>query len=449
MKESSARNYKKALACLRDFDSGQSACGSIASDGFLENWLVFMFQQGLSRKTSVHYLDIVSGLYGAAVNDGITEWSDGFARVKARVLNLEPDSWRQPVSEERFSRLLSVTRLADRQTGELSVATDLLLFSLLNRGMALSDVARLRRSDLDAFGLESRRVAARHTDLRRKYVFPLGQAAKTDKQLDDHVGRLVSRLLGYRNIELPGTAQDTVRCYWAYAALRCGVSGAAVVGTLGRRPAGMPVLGLCENGGEIPAERQDAVSRAVAAMFVDNPESWYAMRLRPGVRFASLVRRFDELGGRVTQPELFYPCDEIARRIRKKLVYELKPVLPDIVFFKSRVTDILPMFAKIGDIAWCYKHDGSYAAIPKGAMERFQRTIGKFTPDYEVGPAGSIELRKGDRVVVVGGPFAGQEGEILDEPGVIYRIRLFGGANDIEWRVNDPRLITRQPPKAV
>ncbi|MDE7141702.1 MAG: hypothetical protein K2O33_02255 [Muribaculaceae bacterium] len=343
-------------------------------------------------------------------------------------------------------RLLNVTRLADRQTGELSVATDLLLFSLLNRGMDLSDVARLKRSDLDAFGLESRRVAARHTEPRRKYVFPLGQSVKTDKQLDDYVGRLVSRLLVYRNIELPGTASDAARCYWAYAAMRFGASGGMVVGTLGRRPAGMPVLGLCEHGGEIPAEHQDALAQAVAALFVDNPNNWYAMRLRPGVKFSSLERRFDELGDLVMRPELFYPCDEIARRVRKRLVYEQKPVLPDIVFFKSRVTDILPMFAKIGDIAWCYKHDGSYAAIPKGAMERFQRTIGKFTPDYEVGPAGAIELRKGDRVVVVGGPFAGQEGEILDEPGIIYRIRLFGDANDIEWRVNDPRLITKRPP---
>ena len=90
----------------------------------------------------------------------------------------------------------------------------------------------------------------------------------------------------------------------------------------------------------------------------------------------------------------------------------------------------------------------TYASIPQKAMEAFQKAIGKFTPDYEVGPIGSIVLRPGDRIVAVGGSFTGKEGEIIDsslnENGVIYRIMLWGDQNNIEWRVNDSRLIEKK-----
>ncbi len=106
------------------------------------------------------------------------------------------------------------------------------------------------------------------------------------------------------------------------------------------------------------------------------------------------------------------------------------------------------MFHKIGDLAWCYRNGDTYASIPQAAMETFQKAIGKFTPDYEIGPVGSIALRPGDRIVVVGGAFTGKEGEIigqsLNENGVIYRIMLWGDNNNIEWRANDSRLIEKK-----
>ena len=172
------------------------------------------------------------------------------------------------------------------------------------------------------------------------------------------------------------------------------------------------------------------------------------MRLRPGIKFNRLTERLSEIDEQYFKPELFYPCNEIAKRIKKKIVYEEKPILPDIVFFKSRVTDIQPLFNKIWDLAWCYTDGGTYASIPKKAMENFQRAIGMFTPDYEVGPVGTIPLRKGDKIVVVGGAMAGRQGEIIDETwdeqNVIYRIMLWGDYQNIEWRVNDPRLIAKQ-----
>ncbi len=446
MTSSSAASYGKAVACLGCFLAEQQAQSDIASECFLENWLVYMSMKGLAYKTGLHYLDAISGLYRSVAGDGYAEVSGAFANAKAAARSLGQEGWTPAVSEDDFARLVNTTRLSPRQEGELRIATDILLFSLLNKGMKLLDVAKLKRCDLQDFSEESQSVAERHTDARRRYVFPLGQSDRTARQLEDLVVRMVTRLFDYRGIKRLGGIQDTIRCYWAYAAGRCGASADAVVTALGCRPAGIPVFSLCRHAGSQSEVQSRFLSKTVSDLFVVNPLNWYAMRLRPGVKFDRLKQRVSEAG--MPGPEMFYPCDEIARRVGKKLVYEEKPLLPDIVFFKSRVTDIQHLFGNIGDLAWCYRHNGSYASIPKAAMDRFQRAIGKFTPDYEVGPVGSIRLRKGDRVVVVGGPFAGYDGEVVNEPAddsnVVYRIVLWGGSYNIEWRVSDRRLIEKR-----
>lgn len=446
MSGSSGQNYAKAIASLSAFIAGQSGKDYIATTKFLENWFIFMFLRGLTVKTSLHYFDIVAGLYNTTIADKENETV--FKEVKARIKQLAPDKWRQIITNESFKRFLNLIRLADRQSGETAIYTDILLFSLLNRGMNLSEVASLKCSDIDSFGPECREIAGRHISPRRKYVFPLEQTKYTPKQLERLITDKLNELFNSRNIINVGNIQESIRSYWAYGALTCGYAAGTIISALGRRPVGVPVLALCSTANDISSEQKQSVTDSITTLFIGNPLNWYAMRLRPGVKFDWLLERIDECKDRIITPELFYPCNEIAKRINRKLVFEEKPIIPDIVFFKSRVTDVRPLFWQIGDLAWCYTTGDAYASIPQKAMEAFQKAIGKFTPDYEVGPIGSIALRPGDRIVVVGGSFMGKEGEIIDsslnENGVIYRIMLWGDQNNIEWRVNDSRLIEKK-----
>ena len=171
------------------------------------------------------------------------------------------------------------------------------------------------------------------------------------------------------------------------------------------------------------------------------------MRLRHGVKYPRLLARLDEAA--LSLP-LFYPTQEIASRTGRRLVFKNEPVIRDIVFFKSEPAGVVRVFREIGDIAWCYRENGTgpYSRIHAADMERFQQAIGHFTPDYEVAPLGELPHRPGDRVVVLGGIFTGLQGEIAGieqtaDPAapVLYRI-LLSADNGIEWRVAlDPRLI--------
>ena len=209
------------------------------------------------------------------------------------------------------------------------------------------------------------------------------------------------------------------------------------------------------------------------------------MSLRPGVRFSQVCRRIQLLSTSNAQrptyddpPELFYPCEEIARTIGKKIVTRQRPFIHSVVFFRARLTDIGRLFAKIGDLAWCYRQNARpgapYAAISDAQFRLFQQTIAQFTPDYEVASSGELELNEGDRVEILGGLFAGHEatmeGIVKEEThgmsilessdnsaaglsqsekqnasGVVYRLNIIGD-NGIEWRINvNSRLLKPHP----
>lgn len=447
---SSASNYKKSIASLRGFLSSHEGCESIAFDSLLENWIVFLaVTSGRSLKTCIHYVDLLSGLYTKAVASGMVGQSDAFALVKAKLRKCDADKFSSFITDESYKRLLSLLRNSAGLTDDLKLSADILLFSLLNAAIPLISVAKLRKDSLTDFDDDTNALTARIVAKNRSYVFPLSQSGKTDRQLSLSVNRMIIDLFDRRNIIHSDNIQDTVRCYWAYAALRCGVMADEIISVLGCRPVGLPAFAIVKEDSSVSEPRRREICQIVGAVFSNNPVNWYAMKLRPRVKFRQLRAQIESSADQLPVIDMFYPCEEIARRVNKKIVKEQKPVLPDIVFFKSRYADIRPLFSKIGDLAWCYTSGDRYAAIPDSSMEHFQRTIGKFSPDYEVGPVGSIALNKGDKIVVLSGPFSGYRGEVAgsspEEYGTVYRIMIFNDQSfSIEWRVNDPRLVQKQ-----
>lgn len=447
-------SYQKAVAAFGAYiQSRDSLAGEIVDTRLLEDWLVHMCLRKLTFKTASYYFDIVSGLYSAAVREGIAPATTAFSEVKSRVKALGAAAWTRNMSDDEFQRVIGVTRSAHSQKGDIATATDMMLFSLLNGCLKLAEVAKVKHSDLPAYASGSEEIAGRHIDPRRRYVFDLQQSMRTPRQLDRYINDLELTLFRLRNLPLTGTVDDTLRAYWACAALRCGFSGSEIVSALGCVPAGLPVLAICSRV-EPSAERLAAMREAVACQLLTNPLRWYAMRLRPGVRFEDVQKRFRIFSSEIAQPEMFYPCDEIVRRIGKRLVAERRPVIADVVFFRSRITDILPIFRHIGDLAWCYtsggKSGGSYASITDYEFRVFQQAIGQFTPDFEVGPIGTLSLREGDRIVVVGGMMPGQTGDIARivtdrSQNVIYRIR-FGSPNGMKWDFGVDARIARTAP---
>ena len=498
----------------------------------LTDWLVNQWLMNTPFATFSLYLDIISSLYGSAVKTGILPSTKIFSQIKASLKALGSDGWKSGINDEIFARALRLTKNAVHLISDDAIAASLVIWSLTHGLMPFTDIAQLKKSDFKE-QIGDLPIASKPSDSqeqalilwlltinpsqRMQYMFPLRQSSRTPKQLSNHISKIVNDL--FRRARLPQATDpfQTVEALWAYAALRAGIPASQLVSYLGHVPLGLPILRLCKssvfslqssenekNTAQAPHTEPTApILRAPLAdtsyfkenfanlgkIFLENPPLWYAMSLRPGVRFTQVCRRLelllksqDSRLKTLSDIQLFYPCEEIARAVGKKIVTRQRPFIPSVVFFRAKLTDIGPLFSKIGDLAWCYRQSSApgapYASISQKQFDLFQRTIASFTPDFEVAPSGELELRPNDRVRIIGGLFSGheatfeglkvkgQEPRVKDQesrvkseepgyiasqnanskteshntPGVVYRLNIIGD-NGIEWRINvDPRL---------
>lgn len=409
MKSPTAVAYRKAAASLDSFLLDNNLGFSNPSAALLADWYMHMLLSGLSMKTASYYLNNVCSLYNTAVKDGVTAPCGSFKAVKGRIKQLPAEP--RTITAQSFGNLLQLHSRLGRQPGSISLFADIILFSLLNGGMPVEKIAMLRKDDLAGYDDDSVDVAMRHADPRRRYVFPLGQGMHTRRRLLRHVEDNVAAILRLMDVVQTGTVDATLRGYWAYGALRCGATASVVAGCTGSVVDGIPALALAEPANVTPDEKS-ALEHSVARMFVSDPLRWYAMRLRPGVKYDDVKKRLAMQAGGASAPELFYPCEEIVKRIGRRLVHEQRPFIADVLFFRSRVSRVQPMFRNIGDLAWCYRHDGSYAAISDAEMYAFQRTIRYLSP--AISPAAHDDLAVGSLVRITGGPCAGYVGKIYE-----------------------------------
>ena len=280
-------------------------------------------------------------------------------------------------------------------------------------------------------------------DLRVKKITTYGkeQFLKDQKELFDSINLT----------ELPylGDAPSDKKLDWACMALKCGFPASVVLAITGPLAPNLDILALCEQQ-KLSSEYISEIFKSVAETASGKRNQWFAMRLRPYVTFERLLERFQKISGLARIPELFYPCREIAHKVGRKIVWKGQPLIRDIVFFKYNITDIYPLFQYLYDIAWCYRNPGNgaekFAAIPDKAMEDFREALGLIGPEFEISPAGEMNLNPGDEVVIIAGDFASNKARILKSSAksgnTVYRVMLLDSFG--HWEIGiDARLLKK------
>lgn len=444
--------YTKALNSLVSFLQSSDSSLLPDIDNAICDWTVHLCIGGMTRSSALSYINAIDSIYKKALADSLVPATDVFKRVKSQ-LKGNPELWNTWISDQSFKRLRNLTRSASSLTDDTD--RKLLLYVLLKGCISLSVASLVKIDEMSEQEFEILGIDKATFTGNRKYVFPLGQSKLTSSQLAKSVGGSISRLLDGKNIGHTTSVDATLRSYWAYAAIQIGIEPHVIRSFFKNVPSGIPILSICQ-GDELTEDKRIELTQNVAKMFTLNEPQWYVMRLRPRVRFDEIEEKLKSLKEELAAPELFYPCEEISRRTGKKNATLQKPVIPDVVFFKSRETDIYPLFLKIGDMAWCYRINGkegsAYAPVPRREFEAFQETICQFTSDYEVAPLGELTPAVGDTIEIIGGLFRNQEGRIeqikekMGDANKIYRVVITPkGGNNILWEIGiDARIARRK-----
>lgn len=437
-----ATSMRQALASLDKIVQGKTIGFEDFNGCFLDQWASSLFSDGYSVKTVAYYLKLISSLYGKAVKEGVAPKTSVFSDLRAKLLDGTAEDF--VIDGSLLEKLRNLVAWSDSGAKEgKQLAVDIAVFGFLAGGLTADDLINYKKDEYDAEIPLMKKIVERYSRPRNKYLFPLEQGVLTPNQLRRKLQNLLSEAFALARIAINIDNETCARLWAGIAVIVCGIEPGEAAACMRNLPEDINFLRFSQPC-EVDAQTRQEIIEKVYRTVCDTYPRWFAMRLRPSKKFNELEARFSDFSSDV-RPELYYPSEEIARRVGHKIVKETKPVIPGLVFFRTGPQNVKPMMKEAGDLCWTYRNDAGYTVIPDAQMREFRMAVGTLNPATEIHTEGSIELRPGDTVQILAGSLVGKQGTISSiktnntesEGRTICRLSI-PDSNGIEWIVSTP-----------
>ncbi len=445
----SMANMSRALEAFCEFAGGSDIAFCSFNRTLLENWVAYMLFRGYYVKTAAYYVKKIAALYNKAVADGLAAPAAAFSEMQALLGKPLASRFDGASGSDVFDKLQKLVRKDYSAVPGKQLAKDVLLFAVYCGGLTFEDIASYRK---DGYKGDDRRIleiVERYSRPKNKYLFPLEQIRRTSRQMALTLERMLSEVLQGVNLTLSVRASDTALDLWCLSAMSCGVPVREIAACALPRKSSCAVTAFVTPA-HVSDGRISEIRDRVIATLADNPLRWYAMHFRRNVDFGMIAARLKEKG--LALHDIYYPMEEILHKLGHRKVFESRPVISWLLFFRARVSELDCLFHEIGDLAWGYRQSpvaGSpYTAISDVDIAEYRNAIGTLDSDVRLLKDDELQFSKGDCLVILGGPLNGRraifESEIRsDRKRIVYRLRLCGGDN-LNWIVDwDPRLVRK------
>lgn len=435
--EYTAYKYRKTLVEFEYFINTHKLSLACGPARIVEDWCVELLRQELSLTTIKHRLNVLNSLFKTAAESGMinpcSEPRNIYRQLDASGFVI-PQFLRATV----FNKTLSLIRRYIGKNNLSNIYVDILIFSILNGAKKLDEIIYIKKDNLSDYVGCSKDILERNVDGRRRYVFNLRQSNLTRRQIIASVDNGLKQTFECISDSEGLTFDNLSASLWVALAIRGGATASEALGCIGREaPYAVPCF--CSVLDDTP-QHKEIWQNAIEIIVTHELPKWYVMKLRRGVGFNELQK---EISDKIhPMPELFYPVETIRKKLGGKISFVEQPFISQMVFFRSYPENVLPMFALIGDKAWCLRvsnnTDAPYAVIPQNEMLRFQRAIGVFSADAEIQPLGSLTPKPGEAVILIQPGYDNREAlveEIMEsECGtVLFRVK-FTTDYGYDWR---------------
>jgi len=419
----------------------------------LGEWVAYLLHNGYTLKTVSYYVKRLAALYAKAVHDHLAQATDSFSNLQAKLNAPAARYFEGSSDKETFHKLQKIVRADYTADPNKQLAKDMLLFAVFNGGLSLEEIVTCKKDDYRGGNEHILAIVNRYSKPKNKYLFPLNHSSRSTGRLVRTVEALFRDVLAGVEIEPSFIPANTALDIWCRAAMCCCFSASDIAACAGSRCGSNAVTAFVKPSGIGPDRVAEIRSRVIEALS-DNPVNWYVMRFRRKVNYDLITARLKERN--IHLVETYYPMEEILHKTGRKKVFETRPVISWLMFFREHASELNNLYYQIGDLAWGYRQSrdvkSPYAVISNEEMANYQRAIGTFSSEAEPYPEGAVDLRPGDRLVIIGGFFNGRPATFgttansSKEKGgtkTVYRILLDGG-NYRDWIVDqDARLVKK------
>lgn len=446
----SQANMKRAIDSFSSFIGGTDLSFQSFDESLLGEWVSSQLFQGYFSKTVAYNISKIAALYNKAIADGLAQPTLSFSNTLKRIKEI-PSLSEGRDHEVTFGKIRDLFISTRVDSFDRQLAKDIIIFGLLLGGLNLTRIADYKKDEYKGDNPEILHIIERYSKPKNKYLFPLRQGKTTPKKISRTIQNLILNILDLPDLSPSADPDFLLGCLWSDIAMSCGISASDIKACL---PSGASCLLIsCAVASDIDSEKIFEIRNRVNEAITRNPVRWYAMHLRTRVEFKDLTDRLKEK--QITLDELYYPMEEIIHKVGKKKIFDHKPVISWLVFYRAKASQLNSLFREVGDLAWGYRYirdvRSPYAVISHSEISKYQMALGTLSPSTVISTDKEIKLQKGDRLIILGGPMAGRAGTLISEKKIsgdpsgrtIYRISLTG-SNHINWEVTyDSRLVQK------
>lgn len=472
--EKTARSFRWACDSLERFVNFRTddKASLEFSASLIRDWCTWLIYQGYTKNTVLNYLKSVRLLHQELVADGLTTELPIFTLLHDTLQTLPDNAFGDKQNTDvlkKLRRLIASSLLVGDSVTllgkNITLPTALLIFSLLIGGCDFSALARFPKSRIPDTHPLFNLISERFARPRNKYLFPLDQPYHTPKQLREKLRQLFQTLLSTADLSLSPYVDETPFDLWIRLAYEIGLAPSLIKACIGDKAVKFPMLAVAEDSDPISEQERGEVRELVNDVLIDRTTHWYAFRFRRGTTIEKITDRIAAFHDEFVVSQLYYPCDEIAKRVGNHIIIKRQPIVAGLLFIKCRYLDVVGLIRNLGDLMWCYTQRDMatnsysahttrsvYAVIPDWQMDVYRTTISNILPDTDLQPLGTIEPSPGDKIEIIGGDFLGRVGT-FEQPTplrrgtsagrTLYRLIMPGG-NGIEWVVDVPASSTRR-----
>jgi transcription antitermination factor NusG len=425
----------KALRSLKKHLNGKDPDFEDLTEPVIKSWVDAMLSK-LALATIIRYIESLAQINKHAIRLGYIEKNATFDNIREYIDGLCDGGFGRTSKSlvEIVQRLARVHRTNPPNVG---YAIDIYLYSFYNAGLGIDEIINLQEDSQLCSLPQTAELRAKYYDARRKYIFPLDQWRRTTRQIKLSVESDFKRYLNSAGMTIGGRSnEDFITSAWVAAAKTCGVSNADICACCPQVMSKPKLKGVQPSA--LTQSQIDNIKRQVANVIVDMVPHWYAIRFVG--KDAVVSKYIKEICDTATY-KIYYPIDEIYKKIKKKRVVESRPTIRNIMFIQTAAHVINRIeTAKIEQRTFHVlrnnaRQNKSFAIIPNEEMRTFSMLVSNGLDILDEEDLQKVEILTGSYVEITEGPQKGYRGNV-------YKIRNKDNSKETLLEIEVPELST-------